>query len=54
VLFLKRKIFVWDSCADIDFEQGRTVLEAYEALQRLKLSRKTGRNQSLVSYKNGL
>jgi ATP-binding cassette subfamily F protein 3 len=26
---------------DIDFEQGRTVLEeAYEALQRLKLSRK--------------
>jgi ATP-binding cassette subfamily F protein 3 len=27
---------------DIDFEQGRTVLEeTYEALQRLKLSRKS-------------
>jgi ATP-binding cassette subfamily F protein 3 len=54
-VFLKRKIFVGFLRQDIDFEQGRTVLEeAYEALQRLKLSRKAGRNQSLVSYKNGL
>jgi ATP-binding cassette subfamily F protein 3 len=40
------------SCQDIDFEQGRTVLEGtMKLLQRLKLSKKAGRNQSLVSYK---